>query len=367
MTRSKPSPMAPAGRGQPSSRDREELAAYVAAKHALTDLVADALRTAELTGDPDRAEGCRDILWRLADSRFNLAVVGQFKRGKSTLMNAIIGRDLLPTGVLPLTSVVTSLAFGAPLAIRLRRTGWAMEQEINPADLVEYVTEVGNPGNEKRVEEALVEVPASFLRRGLFFVDTPGLGSAVEANTATTRAFLPDADALVFVTGIDAPLSETEVALLRDLDGGEPRMFVVANKIDLLSGEDRSAALDYVRDQIVAILRTPPVGIFGVSARDALRAKIDHDATRALPRAGCQNSRRRLDRGSRTSRAVCSSQACWSDWSTSPTWPRATTPRQARSATPPRTSDQSSGRRSPSAPEPSWRDSRPAGRCALWH
>ena len=58
------------------------------------------------------AEECRQLMVKLAEDRFALAVVGQFKRGKSSLMNAIIGRDILPTGVLPLTSAITVLKYG---------------------------------------------------------------------------------------------------------------------------------------------------------------------------------------------------------------------------------------------------------------
>lgn len=98
--------------------------------------------------DSSSAE-CQALLVQLAEDRFNLAVVGQFKRGKSTLMNAILGCDLLLTGLLPLTSAITMLCYGSTERVVLRREGWTLEQEVLLAQLTDYITERGNPGNER--------------------------------------------------------------------------------------------------------------------------------------------------------------------------------------------------------------------------
>ena len=90
----------------------------------------------------------------------------------------MIGQDVLPTGLLPLTSAITTLCYGPQPRAVLRRKGWTLTQEIPLEQLAEYVTERGNPGNEKGLIEARVELPERFLRRGLYFIDTPGIGSA---------------------------------------------------------------------------------------------------------------------------------------------------------------------------------------------
>ena len=194
-----------------------DLRAYVLAKQEVTELVRLTVQALPVDAPTEAASPHHDLLVRLAEDRFNLAVVGQFKRGKSTLMNAIIGRDLLPTGVLPLTSAISALCYGPRERALLRRQGWAREQEIGLGELADYVTERGNPGNEKGLIEARVELPSRFLRRGLYFVDTPGVGSGRHENTETTRAFLPQADAVIFVTSVEAPLSEAEELFLVDI------------------------------------------------------------------------------------------------------------------------------------------------------
>jgi hypothetical protein len=151
---------------------------------------------------------CQELIVKLAEDRFTLAVVGQFKRGKSSLMNAIIGRELLPVGVLPLTSAITVLRFGPVERLVIVRENSIFADIVPVSELSDFVTERGNPGNCKPVKTASLEVPLPFLRRGLEFVDTPGVGSSIEANTATTYTFLPECDAVLFVTSVDSPFTK---------------------------------------------------------------------------------------------------------------------------------------------------------------
>jgi hypothetical protein len=122
------------------------------------------LRFAEQRKDEMAVGDCRRLLARLAEDRFNLAVVGQFSRGKSSLMNAFLGAEKLPTGILPLTSVITTVAYGESERVLLQREGWTFPQEISLSHLPEYVTQQGNPGNEKRVTLAEIQLRRSFHR-----------------------------------------------------------------------------------------------------------------------------------------------------------------------------------------------------------
>jgi GTP-binding protein EngB required for normal cell division len=212
---------------------------YTLTKQEVAASVRAAKQLFQTCGAQEAAERCRALVVQLAEDRFNLAVVGQFKRGKSSLMNAVLGRDLLPTGLLPLTSAITTLCYGSTERVVLRRKGWALEQEVPLAQLADFITERGNPGNEKGLEEARVELPLPFLRRGLHFIDTPGIGSARHQNTATTYAFLPQMAAVIFVTSVDAPFSEAEERFLVDIRGQVRQLFIVVNKMDMLGNTYR--------------------------------------------------------------------------------------------------------------------------------
>ena len=247
------------------TQNKQQVAALVrAAKQALHEM-----------GQADGEGRCQELLVRLAEDRFNLAVVGQFKRGKSSLMNALIGRDLLPTGLLPLTSAITALCYGPKERVVVRRKGWSLQPEIPVEELADYVTERGNPGNEKGLIEARVELPLPFLRGGLYFVDTPGIGSARQENTATTYEFLPQADAIVFVTSVEAPLSEAEEGFLHDVAQHVRKLFIVVNKVDLAAAHEREQVLGYIQAGIERSLGTDGVRLFPLSAQQALHAKLN--------------------------------------------------------------------------------------------
>ena len=249
---------------------------YVAARLEVADLVRDALRKLQ-AGRPADAAAANELVVKLAEDRFNLAVVGEFKRGKTTLMNAVIGRDLLPTGVLPLTSVVTALRYGASDGVRLRRRDSTFEQQIRVDQLRDYVTEVGNPGNEKAILEAQVELPHPFLRRGLHFVDTPGVGSASRQNAENAYRFLPQADAVIFVTSVDSPLGEAEERYLLDIREHVARLMVVVNKVDMVTAQELSEVLTYVEQRLAEVVGGLEVPVYAVSARHALEARLRRD------------------------------------------------------------------------------------------
>ncbi len=259
--------------------DLAKLHAYAQAKLALAGQLRVVRQALKSLGRETAERQCDELVVKLAEDRFTLAVLGQFKRGKSSLMNAIVGRELLPTGVLPLTSAVTVLRYGPVERLAVEREGWALPEELPLSALAEYVTEQGNPSNVKKVKTAGVELPAPFLRRGVEFVDTPGVGSAITANTATTYGFLPECDAVLFVTSVDTPLTNTELAFLKDIEGYVDKIFFVVNKTDLIADEERSEVVRFVAETIKVQTGRGAVKVFPVSARQGLAAKTSGDET----------------------------------------------------------------------------------------
>jgi small GTP-binding protein len=230
------------------------------------------LRFAEQRKDEMAVGDCRRLLARLAEDRFNLAVVGQFSRGKSSLMNAFLGAEKLPTGILPLTSVITTVAYGESERVLLQREGWTFPQEISLSHLPEYVTQQGNPGNEKRVTLAEIQLPHEMLRLGVHFIDTPGIASAIRANTRTTRQFLPEVDAAILVTSFESPFAETELEFLREIRAHVHTIFIVVNKHDLVPASERAQVVEAIQDELRAAF-DGGFSVFTVSSRDALLAK----------------------------------------------------------------------------------------------
>jgi small GTP-binding protein len=222
------------------------------------------------------------LLWRacaladkLATEQFNLVILGQFKRGKSTLINALLGADLLPTAVVPLTSIVTVIQYGPqPHAVVRFRDGRTLEVEI--ADLALYSTERDNPDNTRGVAQVEVALPSPFLRSGVRLVDTPGVGSVYAGNTGTTYDYLPQADAAIIVLAADQPISQAEIDFVHDAAQYAAKCFFVLNKIDLLSAPELKESLEFSARVMAESLGTEVV-LHPLSARAACQARLRHD------------------------------------------------------------------------------------------
>lgn len=227
------------------------------------------------------------LLDRLAEERFHLAVLGQFKRGKSTLLNALVGEPLLPTSVVPLTATPTFIRAGiTPGARVIYQNGrpadtFPVEQTADlTALLARFVTEAGNPHNHRGVSHVEVFHPAPLLRQGVVLVDTPGIGSTLRHNTEATLNFLPQCDAALFLVSADPPVTEVEIAFLQEVQTKVARIFFILNKVDYLDQTDRQLAVQFfenvLREQ--AGLAGSPL-IFPVSARQGLQARQTGDAS----------------------------------------------------------------------------------------
>lgn len=270
-----------------------DLSDYERAKFELADIVRSL--QSRLSAPARNDDRLHELFVRLAEDRFNLVVVGRFNRGKSSLMNAVLGTASLPVGIVPLTSVITTVTYGSRTAVSIRYGDRLLTSDVALEALPEYVTQRGNPGNVRDVEVAEVKLPVELLRRGFYFVDTPGLGSTIEENTRTTEQFLPQADAFVLVTTYEAPLSAEELELVRLASGSARRIFVVVNKQDLVSDAERAEALRDLEMRLAGASGLERLSVFSVSARQALSAKLAGDGA-ALAQSGIERFEEELTR-----------------------------------------------------------------------
>jgi len=259
-----------------------DLKAYERFKFELAELIRSGqLVAGKNSSDPpgrwNAEKPWRDLLTRLAEDRFTVVVAGRFNRGKSSLMNAILGMDRLPTGVVPLTSVITCVRYGTSERVLLDYYGSGLRGEAKLEELPELVTEKGNPGNAKRIRAAEIQLPAEILRRGFFFVDTPGLGSAIFENSQTTERFIPEIDVLILVTSYESPLTDDEIRFLQRASPSVQAIFLIVNKHDTVRPEERNEVIDYVTRTARGVLNGRTYKPFSVSARDGLDAKQRND------------------------------------------------------------------------------------------
>jgi GTPase Era involved in 16S rRNA processing len=215
---------------------------------------------------------------RLADGRFHLAVLGQFKRGKSTLLNALLGESFLPMGVVPVTAIPTLITYGPVRQARITFQDGTV-RTIALEELADYVTETANSQNQKGVMQVEVRHPAPLLERGVVLIDTPGIGSTLVHNTTTTLNFLREVDAAFFLVSVDPPLTAVELDFLRAVQQRVNHLFFLLNKVDYLTLDEQQEALRFLE----TTLRTQAglngdLHLFPVSARQALEAQLERNA-----------------------------------------------------------------------------------------
>jgi small GTP-binding protein len=181
------------------------------------------------------------------DQLFLLVIVGEFNSGKSTLINALLGEQLLEDGVTPTTHRIHCLTWGE-----------ASSRETDGSG-VEHI-----------------QAPIDILRQ-IQIVDTPGTNALDRDHETLTQSFVPRSDLVVFVTSADRPLTESERAFIEGIREWGKKLVLVINKMDFLgSDEDRHQVEAFVRENSEKILGFEP-HVFPVSARQALAAKLSAD------------------------------------------------------------------------------------------
>lgn len=173
-------------------------------------------------------------------------VVGEFKQGKSALVNAVLGRAVCPVDDDLATATVTLVhhADTVQAVVRQREKGQLLVLPIEPGELADYVTEAANPDNVRRVERVEIGVPVELLSEGLTLVDTPGMGGLGSSTTAATLGFLPYADALLFVSDASAELSAPELEFLVAAADACPTVYLCLSKTDIYPEWRRIAGLN---------------------------------------------------------------------------------------------------------------------------
>jgi GTP-binding protein EngB required for normal cell division len=260
------------------------------------------------------------ILDRVESKSFEIALFGRVSSGKSSLLNHIVGTDVLPVGVNPITAVPTRIIFGPVPRLVVRTAGQKLET-FAIERIAEFVTEQQNPANTKRVERLVVEFPSERLKDGIVLVDTPGLGSLASAGATETLAYLPRCDLGVVLIDAGSTLTAEDLSTVQALTDAAIQTVVLLSKADLLASEDVDRAREYIGDQIRANLRLElPIRAVSVQpgftnlldqwfidelgplyqrhrelSRDSLRRKIG-----ALRDAVAGTLRARLDRATRS-------------------------------------------------------------------
>jgi GTPase Era involved in 16S rRNA processing len=197
-------------------------------------------------------EACQNLLQQ--DRLIDVAILGQFKSGKSSFLNSLIGKPILPVGVIPVTTTITRLQYGERERVFVRHFD-GQQTEVDIGAIEEFTSEAQNPANRKNVELVDIELPSLEKYAGLRLVDTPGLGSIFRSHIETSENWLPEVGAALLAISSDRPLGEDDLQLIRDLRKHTPKIILLLTKTDLLSYEQQEEIVHFFRAALQRELR----------------------------------------------------------------------------------------------------------------
>ncbi len=195
------------------------------------------------------------LLDRAEETALEIAVFGRVSTGKSSLLNHVMGADLLPVGVTPITAVPTRIGYGKKPSVRVWQEGVGTSEHA-VEDLPSFVDERLNPENRKRVGRIVVLYPSERLREGIIFVDTPGVGSLAARGASETLAYLPRCDAGIVLVDAGSTLTPDDLNIVRALTQVGTLTTVLVSKADLLSQNELEQQITYIREQLLSEFET---------------------------------------------------------------------------------------------------------------
>ncbi|MET9692106.1 dynamin family protein [Streptomyces sp. NPDC006514] len=282
--------------GLPMTTEEGGYAAANAQRERLADMCRRAQKAAEQIGNNGAVNDVTALLERIENEAFHVMVVGDFNRGKSTFVNALLGDRVLPVKAVPATAVITEVRFGESPAALLWTEDAVEPEAVDPARLIELIT-VNNASGAERSPyvKAQVSWPLELCRHNVVLIDSPGL-NAYATHDDITLTHLSQADAVIFLQHAIAPMSISESGFLQTyLSAHDP--FFVFTYFDAIDDHERDDVVHSARRRITTLRGEDrdEGRFFFVDGKSALRARIAED-DEAFRGTGVDAVERQLER-----------------------------------------------------------------------
>ncbi|MBR5566203.1 MAG: dynamin family protein [Roseburia sp.] len=233
----------------------------------------------------ERAQAIREVKTKLQDHTFSVGIMGEFKRGKSTVINALLGKEVLPADILPCSATLNQIKWDVKPRAEVRFKGGSVK-EVEIDELANYVTKLTTESeqNAANVEDAVVYYPCQFCQNGVRIIDTPGLNDDERMNQVA-ESVLPTLDAIIMVIVPDAPFSISEADFVRNkvMVSDLGRIIFVINKIDMVRERDRQRVVDSIKAKIQTSVLEKVETLYGADSKEYAESKAKLGGIRIYP------------------------------------------------------------------------------------
>jgi len=303
-----------------------EYAEFREKQAAVLDALNTSVKLFESLDSSGAVDAVRRIAQRVSQDSFKVLVLGEFKRGKSTFINALLGDEILPAYSMPCTAVINEIKWGEdkravlhlrddletdaidriPEALRDKLqtddTGAFLPIQIPIENLEDFVV-IPDPSKDHEASVAetpykKVEIfwPIDLCRNGVELIDSPGLNEH-RTRTSITTNYLQTADAVIFVLSCHALGGKSEIHVMdEDVRGsGHENIFIVCNRFDEIGDHERQRVIEYAQSKLVPRTAFGKSGVYFISSLDAMEGKCEGDSAR-VARSGLPNLESDLSR-----------------------------------------------------------------------
>lgn len=232
-----------------------------------------------------QADELQAINNRLQNHIFSVGIMGEFRKGKSTIINALLGQEIVPSDIVPTSATLNFVRWDTDKHAEIRFKD-GKKKEVPVEELSKYVTKITKEAEAMaaNVEDATVFYPCPFCQQGVQIVDTPGLNDD-ERMTAISENVIPTFDAIIMALVPDSPFSQSEAEFVRNklMASDLGRLIFVLNKIDIVDEDDRPRLIKAIKEKIETSVLEKMAVVYGEESDEYIKAKDKIGVIKVLP------------------------------------------------------------------------------------
>ncbi|ANX13921.1 hypothetical protein ABE41_018065 [Fictibacillus arsenicus] len=214
----------------------------------------------------------------ITNDYYTVVVVGEFKHGKSTFINALLGKDIMPRDVTPTTATINAIFQSNKNEIHIVKTNGDVEKkELSLEELKNYTAEADFDPDD--IQFIKVFTDSKLIKEGVVLVDTPGVNDLNEHRSSITYQFIPRADVVLFLTPMTSAIKKTEKLFIEEnlLKNGLDRTIFIGNFSDSVEDDEYDEVYEFMKRRIENVTGFPNVPVYPLSAKEALQGKVRND------------------------------------------------------------------------------------------